>query len=69
MSPLALGMLKVCEAQPYPREQVPAAVVDTLLEQGLIEIVQAASPYPTHGGRDIDHILATLAGRERLGQV
>lgn len=49
---------------PVARNSINPGVVWRLLEDGLAESAMLPSPYPTHKGRDIEHLRITDAGRE-----
>jgi hypothetical protein len=40
-------------------------VVDRLLRENLVVIEELVSPFPSHHGKRIAHVLATLAGADR----
>lgn len=53
--------------RPVPRQSVNPGVVDRLMREGLVAEVMLMSPFKTHKGRSIPHLMVTSAGRERLG--
>lgn len=65
LSAHALGELRRVVARPVPRSQINAGVIDRLMREDLVVIENLASPFPSHHGRKIAHVLATLAGAER----
>jgi hypothetical protein len=54
-------------AKPVPRQAVNPGVANRLLREDLVIEAMMPSPFKTHGGRRIAHLVVTNAGRERLG--
>jgi len=65
LSPLALATLRRALRAPVPRSEINPGVVDRLHREGLVTVEDFTSPFPSHHGRKIPHVLATLAGAER----
>jgi len=54
--------LRHIKANPMPRNSVNPGEVGRLLRESLVESVMMTSPFPTHKGRDIEHLRITDAG-------
>jgi hypothetical protein len=61
----ALNVLGALRAAPAPAQTINPGVVRKLLDESLAEIVERASPFRTHRGRNISHLKITDAGLKR----
>lgn len=69
LSAHALGQLRLTVENPVPKSDMNPGVVDRLLRENLVVIENLVSPFPSHHGKKIPHVLATLAGAERAKPV
>jgi len=65
LSTHALGELRRTVDRPVPVSQINPGVIDRLLREQLVVIEELTSPFPSHRGRKVAHVLATLAGAAR----
>jgi hypothetical protein len=65
----ALDALRRAVKAPVPRSEINPGVVSLLRRLGLATVKDLQSPFPSHHGRKIPHVLATLAGAERVRPV
>lgn len=54
--------LQDISANPVPRCSVNPGVANRLLRESLVQSVMMRSPFPTHKGKDIEHLRITDAG-------
>lgn len=66
MSPHARAALRDLQHRAQPRLGFNPGVVNVLLRDGLARSVLLASPYPSHKGRDIEHLAITKEGVDAL---
>lgn len=67
LSQHARGELNHVARSPVPCSSINPGVCRRLLADGLAEIVNLKSPFPTHNGSPIQHLRATGKGRALLG--
>jgi len=63
----AMAELRDLSNKPCPRQAVNPGVSDRLLREDLVEVVMLPSPFKTHGGKLLDHMRITDAGRRAAG--
>jgi len=63
----ALAELRDIASKPCPRQAVNPGVSDRLLREDLVEVVMLPSPFKTHGGKLLEHLEITDAGRRVAG--
>lgn len=66
LSDHALSELRRVVQRPVPRSQINPGVIGRLLRDDLVVIELLTSPFPSHRGRKVAHVLATRAGAARL---
>lgn len=66
LSAHARAELRDIATAPVPACSVNPGVIRRLSVQGLVELVDLPSPFPTHKGRNIQHLQVTAAGRKTL---
>jgi len=66
LSAHALSELRNIARRPCPCQGINPGVVNRLEREGLVELVDLRSPFPTHKGRPIPHLQITDAGRAVL---
>lgn len=69
LSTHALTALRRAVRAPVPRSDLNPGVVALLRREGLVTVEDLQSPFPSHHGRKIPHVLATLAGAEQAKPV
>jgi hypothetical protein len=68
LSAHAIGELRdICSA-PVPTLAVNSGVCAKLIAHGVAKVELRPSPFPTHKGRRIEHLVATPAGIELAAQ-
>lgn len=63
LSAHALAELRNIECQPVPRCAINPGVANRLKRESLVRSEMLPSPFKTHKGRDIEHLVITDAGR------
>lgn len=63
LSDYAREALRTIADCPIPRGDVNPGAVNRLLRESLVEVVKLPSPYKTHGGKLIEFLKITYAGR------
>lgn len=69
LSDHALSWLRVLANDPVVRSAINPGVTDKLCNAGLVTEAQLPSPFKTHKGRRIPHMVITPAGRRYLANV
>lgn len=68
LSDLARAELTRLQNTPLPRQEFNPGVVDRLLRGALVKIADLPSPYKSHKGAPISHLLITKTGVAELEQ-
>jgi hypothetical protein len=66
LSAHALAELRDIALHPVPACAVNPGVANRLLRENLVSSVELPSPYKTHKGRSIAHLVITAQGRKRV---
>lgn len=66
LSERAISALRSIEKRSTPRLGLNPGIANRLLREALVESVRLPSPYKTHGGKLIEHLAITSAGRAAL---
>lgn len=68
LSATALRELKAICENPAPCSTVNPGAINRLARESLVAVKRMPSPYKTHKGRNIAHLVATEAGRKRAAE-
>lgn len=69
LSAHAIAELKDIAVAPVPRCGVNPGVANRLLREALVESAPKRSPFKTHKGGNIEHLVLTQAGMDRLYEI
>lgn len=67
LMPFAMAMLIDIAKKPAPRSAVNPGVANRLLRECLVASAMLPSPFKTHNGRQIEHLVITGSGRSKIG--
>lgn len=66
MTPSIRAALEDLQVRARPAQSFNPGVASKLVRDGLVRSVQLPSPYPTHRGKDIEHLAITAQGVDAL---